>query len=142
MNPDAARYVQANAAEELILGMMLLYDEFRSPAVLASTELTEDDFQTAFHKRVFAEILRMQASEAGFSSAALGEGFTPEEMGRITLLEQKRRVLTVNDISVFRDGVAALKKEKTRISENAEDDFAAAILRRRKEAENRKKQGS
>ena len=141
VNPDAARFVQANAAEELILGMMLLYEEFRSESVLLSVGLSEEDFRTAFHRRVFSEILRLQSGTGGFSSAALGECFTLEEMGRITLLEQKRRALTVNDISLFRDGVSALKKENERIAESETDDFAAAIQRRRKEAEARKKNG-
>jgi DNA primase len=141
VNPDAARFVQANAAEELILGMMLLYEEFRSESVLLSVGLSEEDFRTAFHRRVFSEILRLQSDTGGFSAAALGECFTLEEMGRITLLEQKRRALTVNDISLFRDGVSALKKENERIADSETDDFAAAIQRRRKEAEARKKSG-
>lgn len=140
INPDAARYVQANAAEELILGLMLLYEEFRSEAVLSSVALTDDDFQTAFHRRVYTEILSLRDTEEGFSFAALGENFSPEEMGRITHLAEARRALTVNDISVFREGVSALKREKTRIEEAAGDDFAAAILRRRRENESRQKE--
>lgn len=139
VNPDAAKYVKANAAEELILGMMLLYEEFRAEKVLSSVELTEDDFQTAFHKRVFSEMIRLRDSECGYAFAALGENFSPEEMGRITRLEQKRRELTVNDISVFREGVSALKNEKAKISEGTADDFTAAIMRRRKEAEEKRK---
>lgn len=139
VNPDAAKYVQANAAEELILGMMLLYEEFRSERVLSEVDLAEKDFQTAFHARVFREIVALRDSAGGFSLAALGENFTTEEMGRITLLEQKRRVLTVNDISLFREGVKALKKEKERISDRAEDDISATILRKRREAEARRK---
>ncbi len=140
VNPDAVRYVQANAAEELILGLMLLYEEFRAERVLSSVGLTENDFCTAFHKRVFQEILALDGTEAGFSLAALGEDFTPEEMGRITRLAEKRRALTVNDISVFREGVSALKREKTRIEEAESDDFAAAVRRRRQENEKRQKE--
>ena len=80
----------------------------------------------------------MQESEAGFSVPALGQSFSTEEMGRITLLAQKRQALTVNDISVFKEGITALKKEKERIAERETDDFAAAILRRRREAEKRR----
>ncbi|MBR2907641.1 MAG: DNA primase [Clostridia bacterium] len=134
VNPDAARFVQANAAEELIIGMMALYEEFRSQKVLDSVGLTSGDFQTAFHKRVFDEIVALRDTPGGFSLAVLGESFSPEELGRITLLMEKRRALTVNDISVFREGVAALKREKGRIEDNASEDFAAAILRRRREA--------
>ena len=139
INPDAAKYVQANAAEELILGMMLLYEEFRSPAVRASLSLSEADFCTAFHQRVFHEIVSQSETDRGLSVAALGEAFTPEEMGRITLLEQKRRMLTVNDLSVLREGVAALKKEKARIEGNDAEDFAAIIRRKRAEAMEKRK---
>ena len=142
VNPDAARFVQANAAEELILGMMLLYEEFHSQKVLASVGLSTEDFCTAFHRRVFEEILRLRDTEGGFSFAALGESFSPEEMGRVTRLSEKRRALTVNDISVFREGVAVLKKEKARITEDGNEDFAAAILRRRREAQEKRKGGS
>ena len=134
VNPDAAKFVQANAAEALILGMMLLYEEFRSDSVLGSVSLSEDDFQTEFHRRVFCAVTDLQRSSGGFSFSALGELFTPEEMGRITLLEQKRRELTVNDISVFRDGVATLKKEKTRIGDREENDLATILRRKREEA--------
>lgn len=137
VNPDAARFVQASAAEELVLGMMLLYAEFRSKNLLGSLSLTESDFLTDFNRRVFRETLRLQESDAGFSLAALGEFFTPEEMGRISLLKQRRMELTVNDLQVFKDGVNSLKREGERHGEG-EDDFASAILRRRREAEQRR----
>ena len=139
VNPDAARYVQANAAEELLLGLMLLYDDFRSESVLSSVGLSENDFRTAFHKRVFREILALRDTEEGFSFAALGESFSPEEMGRITRLAEKRRALTVNDVSLLREGVARLKREGERLDEEAGGDFTAAILRRRRENEARQR---
>ena len=139
VNPDAAKFVQAHAAESLILGMMLLYAEFRTDSVLASVSLTAGDFKTEFHRRVFEAILALEHSPDGFSSSMLGEYFTPEEIGRITLLEQKRRELTVNDISVFRDGVLSLKKEGSRLADREEDDLASMIRRRREEAEKKRK---
>ena len=139
VNPDAAKFVQAHAAESLILGMMLLYAEFRTDSVLASVSLTASDFKTEFHRRVFEAILALEHSPDGFSTSMLGEHFTPEEIGRITLLEQKRRELTVNDISVFRDGVLSLKKEGSRLADREEDDLASMIRRRREEAEKKRK---
>ena len=134
VNPDAARYVQANAAEELILGMMLLYPEFRSGSVRSSLGLTAEDFRTAFHRRVFEAVVALDETEGGFSLAALGEQFSSEETGRIVRLEQKRRELTNNDISVFRSGVERLKQESRRIADEEGGDFTAAIRRKREEA--------
>ena len=134
INPDAAKYVQANAAEELILGMMLLYPEFRSSSVRSSLSLSAEDFRTAFHRRVFEAIVALDDSEGGFSFAALGEQFTSEETGRIVRLEQKRRELTNNDISVFRSGVERLQQESQRIADEEGGDFAASIRRKREEA--------
>ena len=47
-----------------------------------------------------------------FDFAMLGQFFTPDEMGRLQGLEQKRRALTENGKTVFAQCVEALKKEK------------------------------
>jgi hypothetical protein len=114
--------------------MMLLYPEFRSASVRANLELSAEDFRTAFHRRVFEAVVALDETEGGFSLAALGEQFSSEETGRIVRLEQKRRELTNNDISVFRSGVERLKQESRRIADEEGGDFTAAIRRKREEA--------
>ena len=94
INPDAARDVRAATAEEAVLGQLLIYEEYRNAVERGEVALTEEDFVTAFHRRVFAELMRMHASEGGFHPELLGESFSPDEMGRIQKLEVDRQQLS------------------------------------------------
>jgi hypothetical protein len=53
----------------------------------------------------------VQAGEYDFS--LLGQFFSPDEMGRLEGLEQKRRALTENGREVFLQCVETIKKEKS-----------------------------
>ena len=127
VNPDAARNVQAAAAEETILGLLLLYDEYRTVVARGELSLTEEDFYTDFGKRVFREMMALQRSDGGFLYELLGESFTPEEMGRLQRMEQKRRVLTENGIAVLRSSIDTLRAGTHREAERAQSsaDFLA-----------------
>ncbi|MBO7176607.1 MAG: DNA primase, partial [Clostridia bacterium] len=109
VNPDAARNIQAAAAEEAILGLLLMYDEYRSAVVRGEPALTESDFTTDFGRRAFSAIVALQRTDGGFLFELLGETFSPDEMGRLTRMEQKRRSLTENGISVLRSAIDTLK---------------------------------
>ena len=130
INPDAARNVQASAAEEAILGLLLLYDEYRSVIVRGELPLTEEDFYTDFGKRVFREIMALQRSDGGFLLELLGESFTPEEMGRLQRMEQKRRMLTENGIAVLRSSIETLRAG-TRREESRETSSADFLAQKR-----------
>ena len=82
-NPDAAKNIAANAAEEAILGLLLLYDEHRSAVANGKVELCAEDFSTTLGRRMFEAILALQHSEGGFLFSLLGEQFTPDEMVRM-----------------------------------------------------------
>lgn len=111
VNPDAAKNIRAAAAEEAIIGMMLLYPEYRKAVCSDGKFLNEADFVTEFGKRCFRAICELESSEGGFSFSLLAERFNVEEMGRITQMEQKRRNVTRNDIEVFRANISTLKSE-------------------------------
>lgn len=111
-NPDAAKNIRANAAEEAILGLMLMYDEHRDGIAKGKHLLEPSDFLSEFHRRVFEKILEIHNSDGGFSFSLLGEFFTPDEMGRIQGLEQKRRALTQNGATVLSECITTLKNEK------------------------------
>ena len=91
VNPDAAKNVQAVAAEEAILGLLMLYPEHRKMVTSGTIVLSEEDFFSAFGKRVFAGIMQMEHSEGGFNYSLLGEQFSPDEMGRLQSMLQRRR---------------------------------------------------
>ena len=96
INPEAASSVQAAAAEETIIGLLLLFAEHRNAVRRGVVTLTSEQFFTGFHRRAFEAIMALDESEGGFDFSLLGEFFTADEMGRLAKLEQKRRVLTEN----------------------------------------------
>ena len=129
INPDAAKNIRANGAEETILGLMLLFDELRREAADGRAELRSEDFLTGFGRRVFDALCELERSEAGFSKALLGQYFTADELGRIEKIELDRRALAKNDREVFAAAIAALRREGETV--DSTDPFAD--LRRRQE---------
>ena len=116
VNPEAAQHPRAAAAEEAVIGLLLLYEEYRNAVQKGVIELCEEDFVTDFYRRVFASVMRRHESEEGLSIALLGAEFTPDEMGRIEKAEVSRRELSQYGPEVFRSAVEALKTEKRRLS--------------------------
>ena len=114
VNPEAAGNIQAAAAEEAILGLLLLYGEHRRAVTTGQIPLTADSFVTDFHRRAFEGIMALEGSDGGFDFSLLGEFFTVEEMGRLARLEQSRRVLSENGTSVLRSSAETLAREKKR----------------------------
>ena len=114
INPEAAGHIQAAAAEEAILGLLLLYGEHRKAVLDGTVPLTRDNFVTAFHRNVFTVIMALEESDGGFDFSLLGEYFTVEEMGRLARLEQVRRGLSENGTSVLRAAVDTLAQAKER----------------------------
>ena len=114
VNPEAAGHIQAAAAEEAILGLLLLYGEHRKAVSDGTVAITRDSFVTAFHRNVFTVIMALEESDGGFDFSLLGEYFTVEEMGRLARLEQVRRSLTENGTSVLRAAADTLATAKER----------------------------
>lgn len=134
INPDAIKDVQAASAEETILGLMLIYPEYRSVAADGSEGLTKEHFFTAFGRRAYEAILALHSSPDGFSLPLLESMFTPDEVGRLQRMEQLRRSLTENGPSVFRSAVDTLKQAGERRAANENEDVVsgiAAILARK-----------
>ena len=136
VNNDAAKNIRAAASEEAILGLMLIYDEFRGSVVQGRVELSAEDFLTDFGRRVFSAICELEGSDEGFSKALLGQYFTVDEMGRIEKMEVERRMLARNDQSVFDSYVSGLKAESLKSRESS-DPFAE--LKRKQEELKKKK---
>ncbi len=111
VNPEAAGNVQAAAAEEAIIGLLLLYGEHRKAVASGQVPITSEGFVTSFHRRVFDCIMALEESDGGFDFSLLGEYFTMEEMGRLARLEQARRRLSENGTSVLRAAAATLERE-------------------------------
>ncbi len=136
-NPDAAKHVAANAAEETILGLLLLYDEHRGAVLKGKVDLSADDFFTSLGKRMFEAIMELQRSDGGFMFSLLGEKFTADEVGRMQKFIQERSALTENGTAVFAQSIQALKNIRKKKEEAASMDIAAMLARKRNETKNK-----
>ena len=133
INPDSAKHPRAAAAEEAVVGLLLLYEEYRNAVQGGIVELREEHFVTDFYRRVFSSVMRRHATEEGLSVALMGSEFTPDEMGRIEKAEVSRSQLSQNGPEVFRSAVEALKNEKKRLTVSEEGlDAHLQFLREKK----------
>jgi len=138
VNPDAASNVAATGAEEVILGLLLLFDEYRNDIVNGNVDLNPEDFITAFGKKVFEVVIELQKKHGTCSSALLGEYFSPDEMGRMQKLIRNRSDLSNNGKDILLEACERLKWEKNVSSaERDGDKFAAIRLKRQKIKDNK-----
>lgn len=127
INPDAIKDVQAASAEEAILGLMLIYPEYRAAAADGSAGLSPDDFFTAFGRRAFEAIVALQRAEQGYSAPALEQSFSAEEVGRLQRMEMRRRSLAENGQGVFASAVETLKRSSARRADAQNEDVVSGI---------------
>lgn len=139
INPDAVKFVGANALEETILGLLLIYEEYRAAVTKGSVSLVADDFVTAFGKKVFLTLFEVYNSSDEFLPAMLGQYFTADEMGRLEKMRQSRLSLTENGRDVLDASIAALKAEKEKkLSAEGGDKFATLRAKQEKLKNQRK----
>ncbi len=124
INPESVKYPKAVVLEERILGILMLYPEH-----LASVAggLCPEDFITEFNKSVYSRILEIYEGER-FDLSYLNEFFTPDQMGRIHGMMEKRRELSANGLEAIGDATKALAAEKRRLCvKDSEDSFLERI---------------
>ena len=133
INPDAAKDPRAASAEETVLGLLLMFEEYRNAVEKGEIALAENDFVTSFNRRVFVSLMRLHRSEGGLRPELLGVEFNPDEMGRIEKTEVARQQLSQNGPEVFRSAVRVLKdaSEKEKLREGSLDE-RLAYLREKK----------
>ena len=106
VNPD---YIKAPAAaknEEHVLGLLLLYPEYRKLA-FAEDMLGEDDFFTELNKNIFSYLKNAYLS-GDESLIDINEKFSEDELGRIMRMKVARMNLS-NSADVFEDAIKALR---------------------------------
>ncbi len=135
INTEASKNIKAKAAEEAMLGLMLAYPEHRASAASGKAGICAEDLSTDFSRRVFVAICELEESDGGFSKALLGQYFTPDEIGRIESMEQKRRALAANGEEVFLETVKNVIAEK---KDEGDGDLASLFARKREEAKKRR----
>ena len=127
VNPDTAKNVQAVAAEEAILGLLMLYPEHRRLITSGAVTLSEDDFFSGLGKRAYTRIMQMETEEGGFNYSLLGQDFSPDEMGRLQSMLQRRRALAENGTAVLRASVDTLRQQKQKSDTQASGDAMESI---------------
>ena len=120
INPDYIKNPGAAAAEETILGILLLHPEIWSELQKSGEKLTVDDFFTAFGKKVF-ENLEPNLTDPLFEPGMLGEVLSVEEMDRVASIRRSRSLLQQNSITVLRDSIDRLREATTRREMSIED---------------------
>ncbi len=139
VNPDAIKNIQANALEETILGLLLIYDEYRQSIINGKIELSEDDFVTVFGKKAFSAIIEVAKANGEFLYAMLGQYFTADEMGRLEKMRQNRLILTENGYDVLDVSIAALKDEREKKSLADSGDKFASLRAKQEKLKNQRK---
>lgn len=130
INADGIKNIKARAAEEAIIGLMLIYDEYRAAVMSGKVELEKEDFFSEFYSKVFSHICELE-SGGEYDFSLLGQFFSPEEIGRLEGLMQKRRELAANGFDVFLQCAEALKKEKKLSGEDTVDDIRRLLESKR-----------
>ncbi len=111
VNPEYSANPRAAAAEEAILGIMMLYPEKRVKIASGEIAITEDDFVTTFNKRIFAELMRLH-SEGVNDVGVLGAVLTEAEMERVYSIQMKREGLDSASDEVLFDNLTALREAR------------------------------
>ncbi len=120
VNPDFAKAPAIARHEETILALLLLFAEHRK-TVFEKAILTEDNFFTEFNKKIFNYIKDAYACGDVFPN--LNEIFTPEEIGRITNIKNKRMALANNGDDVLFESINALKSSMEKKNAEAATTF-------------------
>ncbi len=76
--------LRAAGAEETLLSLLLYHPDFYP---LVQSKLTPEDFVSPMLGRVFQRVCQLYEAGRTFDIAALGQDFTPQELGKIVLLQ-------------------------------------------------------
>ncbi len=140
INPDRMKYLRAEAAERCILGILLLYPERMTEITASPDSLCEEDFMTAFNRRVFVAFTACLQAHACIDIGYLGDLFSEEEIGKIVGMQTARSALHKNDISVLRENLEVLRRERQNAELHAETpdiDALQALIERKRRAQNK-----
>ena len=107
VNLDFSKAPLVAKNEENVLGLMLLYSDHRK-RVFEDELLSEEDFLTDLNKRIFVFLKNDYFSERA-NSVDFNDGFSPEEVGRITKMKISRMQLAENGEDVLLECINSLR---------------------------------
>ncbi len=85
VNPDALKHVRAAAAEEALLGFLLLHPDHINKV---SQKLSVDDMITSFHRKLYSVIVKRNEQQLLVELSVLSASFSDDEMAQITYIYQ------------------------------------------------------
>ncbi len=129
INSQTVGNVAAVRSEEAILGLIMHRRENAERAI-AEKLVTEQDFITAFNKKVFIALRELIKNGDPPDPSLFAENFTPDEMGRITKMWIDRTTLADNGYAVLTDCVKKLRDCKK--AEDTTDDILEILKKKRK----------
>ncbi|MCL2212489.1 MAG: DNA primase [Oscillospiraceae bacterium] len=118
VNAEYTKNPAAAAAEEAVLGILLLHPEHFAHAV-DKQGLTEDDFVTDLNRRVFATIAQQMQENGKFAEGMLPLHFTNDEVGRIYKIKVRRMQLSDNGENELTQCIAKLRENKPKSDDTA-----------------------
>ncbi len=130
VNPDRLKNIGAAGAEDAIIGILALYPELIPQMAGEELRLTPDDFVTAFNRRVYEKMTELGAS---FDVGLIGDSFTPDEVARIVRNTVLRQNLTENGLTVIRQCVEKLRRNREKDTLSLEELIAG---KRKKQKQN------
>lgn len=133
INPQRLTNLRAAAAEEMILGILLVFPEYAERIRQGKISLSPDDFVTDFYRRIY-ESLILHSADGNFDIGILNGEFTPDEISRITSLQLRRSEIKSNNDKALSDSIELLRGEKKKDGDTLE----SIIERKRKKQEERK----
>ncbi len=107
VNPDYAKAPAVAKNEEAVLGLLILYPEYRK-IVFSENMLTSEDFYTDFNRRIF-DFVKKNYEIDPLKNPDFDEEFEVGEVGRITGMKISRMKLSENGISILRESISSLK---------------------------------
>ena len=125
INPEKVTFHRGARAEEILLGILLLYPEMLSLLEKEETGLVPEDLVTDFNRRVLAKLLALKAEDVPISLSLFAEDFSPDEMGKIAKYQLDREKLSDNGEDVAADCIRIIKEEKTKQTTSLEDLIAS-----------------
>lgn len=106
VNPDFARAPEVAANEENVLGLMLVYPEFRN-SVVKDKRLSNEDFITDLNKRIFEYLCELNENPDIYD---MNSRFNVDEVGRITKIKINRMKFPVNGNESLDEAIEMLRK--------------------------------
>jgi len=111
INPQTIKNVKSVRAEEAILGVILLQNEYIKMVLKNDIDLKSEYFVTDFNRKVFDAIINHYTEKESFNEAILSGIFSQDEVSKIIKMKIDRTELS-NSVEILKDYILSLKKNK------------------------------